>query len=298
VSLAGDMVTYTPPGRRKQCHRLLCLRGHDGKGGSGRGCGRGANRQLRCGNSGRAGVFRARPSISIFRSTNAAHGKPLLSARRRSPELRSWFRPPAVFPLPNFRCRDTIGLSLRAFFTGLAKRGFHGRGSHRRARRPGEALIPAASHVLGKRPLQVQQLGVTVPRTIRRDPSQAQEWCASSTAATGCSSSPTSWARRLDIRQRACSSPARSKACRGRSLPMLIRRSPMRRSARRGGREGDERRAGRRGPPDFGRLQCREPKLKSSTSWTARARRRQAHAARGEFRRRGVAVHNGRRVNA
>jgi len=40
------------------------------------------------------------------------------------------------------------------------------------------------------------------------------------------------------------------------------------------GREGDERR-GRDGvgPPEFGRLQCREPKLKSSTSWTARARR-------------------------
>jgi len=60
VSLAGDMVTYTPRSAQAVSPNYFVYVVTDGKGGVGRGCGRGANRQLRCGTQGEPGVFRAK----------------------------------------------------------------------------------------------------------------------------------------------------------------------------------------------------------------------------------------------
>src|SRR6266516_2789875 len=137
----------------------------------------------------------------------------------------------------------------------------------------GEALIHSASHVLGKRPLQVQQLGVTVHDDPDAILPQAQELVRQLDGGDGVlvltdilGATPSNIATRL-LR------PGKVEGLSGASLPMLIRRSSPCRPPRR---------AGRRGPPEFGRLQCREPKLKSSTSWDCtRAPRRSSRSSRG-----------------
>ncbi len=87
----------------------------------------------------------------------------------------------------------------------------------------GEALIHSASHVLGKRPLQVQQLGVTVHDDPDAILPQAQELARQLDSGEGVlvltdilGATPSNIATRL-------LKPGRVEGLAGASLPMLIR---------------------------------------------------------------------------
>ncbi len=87
----------------------------------------------------------------------------------------------------------------------------------------GEALIHSASHVLGKRPLQVQQLGVTVHDDPAAILPQAQELVRQLDSGQGVvvltdilGATPSNIATRL-------LKPGRVEGLAGASLPMLIR---------------------------------------------------------------------------
>ncbi len=87
----------------------------------------------------------------------------------------------------------------------------------------GEALIHSASHVLGKRPLQVQQLGVTVHDDPAAILPQAQELARQLDSGEGVlvltdilGATPSNIATRL-------LKPGRVEGLAGASLPMLIR---------------------------------------------------------------------------
>jgi PTS system ascorbate-specific IIA component len=87
----------------------------------------------------------------------------------------------------------------------------------------GEALIHSASHVLGKRPLQVQQLGVTVHDDPDAILPQAQELVRQLDSGAGVlvltdilGATPSNIATRL-------LKPGRVEGLAGASLPMLIR---------------------------------------------------------------------------
>ncbi len=87
----------------------------------------------------------------------------------------------------------------------------------------GEALIHSASHVLGKRPLQVQQLGVTVHDDPDAILPQAQELVRQLDSGEGVlvltdilGATPSNIATRL-------LKPGRVEGLAGASLPMLIR---------------------------------------------------------------------------
>ena len=87
----------------------------------------------------------------------------------------------------------------------------------------GEALIHSASHVLGKRPLQVQQLGVTVHDDPEAILPQAQELVRQLDSGEGVlvltdivGATPSNIATRL-------LAPGRIEGLAGASLPMLIR---------------------------------------------------------------------------
>jgi hypothetical protein len=127
----------------------------------------------------------------------------------------------------------------------------------------GEALMHSASHVLGKRPQQVSQMGVdcaTIP--TRSSPGSR----AASPAGHGRRGARAHrHARRDAVEHR--HPPVETRARRG-----ARRREPAdahprahlpRRAARLGRRKGDERRARGRRPPHLRRLQWRKPKLKS-----------------------------------
>src|SRR5204862_6584588 len=126
-------------------------------------------------------------------------------------------------PRPIIRCLCRICFSLQAFCTGLEKDAFmvgvlivaHGT--------LGEALIHGASHVLGKRPLQVQQLGVTVHDRPDAILPHAQELVRQLDAGDGVlvltdilGATPSNIATRL-------LEPGKVEGLSGASLPMLIR---------------------------------------------------------------------------
>src|SRR5207244_6805054 len=110
----------------------------------------------------------------------------------------------------------------------------------------GEALILGTSHVLGKRPLQVQQLGVTVHDDPDAILPQAQELVRQLDSGDGVlvltdilGATPSNIATRL-------LKPGKVEGLSGASLPMLIRALPYRdeplaavvEKARSGGRDG------------------------------------------------------------
>ena len=127
----------------------------------------------------------------------------------------------------------------------------------------GEALIHCASHVLGKRPLRVRQLGVTVHDDPDAILPQAQDLVRQLDEGDGVlvltdmiGATPSNIAARL-------ASPGKVEVVGGVSLPMLIRALTDR---------GERLRPRRRGASQ--RSACRNAKLRSRTSSACtRARR-------------------------